>query len=96
MYSQAIAPTIKPNRAHFNMGSRHATTIDFDYLYPVFWEEVLPGDTFTMDTDMFGRFATLLHPLMDNCYLDLHYFWAPPIVTGKRISRQNLFPEYWI
>jgi hypothetical protein len=86
-YVQGIAPTIKPNRAHFNMSSRHATTIDFDYLYPIFWEEVLPGDTFTMDTDMFGRFATLLHPLMDNAYLDIHYFFAPTRILWDNARR---------
>lgn len=76
-FSQGVAPTITAPRSHFNMSSRHATTIDFDSIYPVFHEEVLPGDTFTMDANVFGRFATLLNPIMDNTYLDLHFFYAP-------------------
>ena len=76
-YSQGIAPTIKPNRAHFNLSSRYTTAIDFDYLYPVFFEETLPGDTFSMNANIFGRFLTLLHPIMSNTYVDIHYFWAP-------------------
>ena len=76
-YIQSVAPTLTAPRSHFNMSSRHATTIDFDNIYPVFHEEVLPGDTFTMQASVFGRFATLLNPIMDNTYLDLHFFYAP-------------------
>jgi hypothetical protein len=76
-YTQSVAPTIKPNRAHFDMSHRYTTTIDMDYLYPVGHWEVIPGDTFSVNADIFGRFLTLLHPLMDNVYIDIHYFFAP-------------------
>jgi hypothetical protein len=76
-YTQAIAPTITTPRAHFDMSHGTLTTIDFDYIYPTTWMEVYPGDTMTMDITAFGRFATLLYPLMDNAYLDTYVFYAP-------------------
>jgi hypothetical protein len=76
-YTQAIAPTITTPRAHFDMSHGTLTTIDFDYIYPTTVMEILPGDTVTMDIAAFGRFATLLYPLMDNCYLDVFVFYAP-------------------
>ena len=76
-YQQGQAQGLKTNRSHFNMSNRHATTIDFDYIYPVYHEEVLPGDTFSMNATIFGRFATLLNPILENTYLDLHFFYAP-------------------
>lgn len=73
----AIAPGIEVPRASFNRTSNYSTTLDFDYLYPVYWDEVYPNDTFNMDATAFGRVATLLFPLMDNSYIDLHFFFVP-------------------
>jgi len=71
-YTQSVAPVIKPNRAHFNLSSRYTSTMDFDYIYPMYNLRVIPGDTISMDANIFGRFLTLLHPLMDNTYIDIH------------------------
>ena len=76
-YTQSVAPVIKPNRSHFNLSSRYTSTMDFDYLYPMYHLEAIPGDTISMQADIFGRFLTLLHPIMDNTYLDIHFFYAP-------------------
>lgn len=73
----AIAPTMDAPRASFNRSHRHITTIDFDYLYPIYTDEVYPGDTFTMNPQIFGRLATPLYPLMDNMFLDIHFFYVP-------------------
>jgi hypothetical protein len=58
-YDMSLAPTINSPRANFNKSHDHRTTIDFDYLYPVFYEEVYPGMTMNVETTIFGRFATL-------------------------------------
>jgi hypothetical protein len=78
MYNQAIAPTLKAPRAHFDISQEYCTTIDFDYIYPLMEPiETLPGDTISCNTTVFGRFNTLLYPLMDNTRITLWYFWAP-------------------
>jgi hypothetical protein len=76
-YTQAIAPTLTPPRAHFDRSHSYDTAIDFDYIYPVYFDEVYPGDTFNMQASVFGRFATLLNPLMHDAYIDIHFFYAP-------------------
>ena len=85
-YNQGVAPVLNAPRSHFNMSNRHATTLDFDNIVPVYHEEVLPGDTISMNAKLFGRFATLINPilentsifpLMDNMFLDVHFFSVP-------------------
>lgn len=39
--------------------------------------EVLPGDTFSVDTSKVVRLQTLLKPVMDNLYLDTYWFFVP-------------------
>lgn len=50
---------------------------DHSFLYPVFCEEVLPGDTFSLQMTAFARLATPLYPVMDNLYLDSFFFFVP-------------------
>jgi hypothetical protein len=76
-YTQSIAPTLTAPRAHFDRSHSYDSAIDFDYIYPVYFDEVYPGDTFNMQASIFGRFATLLNPLMHDAYIDVHFFYAP-------------------
>jgi hypothetical protein len=46
-------------------------------LIPIFLDEALPGDTFNLSTAIFARLSTPLKPIMDNMYLDVHYFSVP-------------------
>ena len=52
-------------------------TIDENYLYPVFWQEVVPGDTIKLNSTFFGRLSTPFVPVLDNIYLDYHLFYVP-------------------
>ena len=53
------------------------TTFDAGFLIPVFVEEVLPGDSLTMQMEAFARLATPEFPFMDNLYLDSQFFFVP-------------------
>ena len=70
-------PTADIPRSSFERSHGHKTTIDAGKLYPIFVDEALPGDTFSLDMTLFGRLATPLHPIMDNMYLDCHFFAVP-------------------
>ncbi|QXP08335.1 MAG: major capsid protein [Arizlama microvirus] len=72
-----MVPHADIQRSGFNRSSTHKTTFNFDYLVPVFLDEVLPGDTFDLTTHTFARLATPLVPIMDNLYLDSFYFYVP-------------------
>ena len=64
-------------RSSFNRSHGHKTTIDAGYLYPIFVDEALPGDTFNVKMHGFSRLATPIHPIMDNMFMDTHFFSVP-------------------
>ena len=53
------------------------TTLNFGEITPVFIDEALPGDTMQMNPTIFARLATQIVPIVDNMYIDLHW-WAVP------------------
>lgn len=73
----ANVPKINTPRSVFNRPFSVKTTIGADYLYPVYCDEVLPGDTFTCDFNLFGRLSTPVVPIMDDLYLDTFFFAVP-------------------
>lgn len=73
----SMIPRADVPRSSFRIESGHKTTFDEGYLVPVYLDEVLPGDHFHMSATMFARMATPIFPLMDNLYLDTHWFFVP-------------------
>ena len=71
------APTADIPRSSFNRSCGYKTTMDAGKLVPIFVDEVLPGDTFNMNSTIFARMATPLFPIMDNMYVDTHFFFVP-------------------
>jgi len=70
-------PSADIPRSKFDRSHAYKTTFDAGLLCPVFVDEVLPGDTFHLSTTAFARLATPLKPIMDNIYLDTHFFFVP-------------------
>lgn len=70
-------PSAQIERSRFDRSHAHKTTFDAGNLVPVFVDEVLPGDTFHLNATTFTRLATPLKPIMDNIYLDMHFFFVP-------------------
>ena len=70
-------PRAEIPRSSFDRSSGHKTTIDSGYLYPIFVDEALPGDTFTLNMSAFARLATPLHPFMDNVFINTFFFFVP-------------------
>lgn len=64
-------------RASFNRSSGYKTTFNGGDLVPIFVDEVVPGDTFSLRASLFGRLATPLKPIMDNLFLDTFFFFVP-------------------
>lgn len=69
-------PSVRLPRASFDRTKTHKDTIDSGFLYPVYWEEIYPGDSVIMDPVIFGRVATLINPIMDNLWLDVFWFFT--------------------
>ena len=68
------APQASIPRSSFNRSHGCKTTFDEGWLFPVFADEALPGDTFNLKMDAFARLATPIFPYMDNLYLDTFFF----------------------
>lgn len=73
----AMVPNAQIPRSSFNIQTTHKTTFDAGYLVPFYVDEVLPGDTFSLNATMFARLATPIFPIMDNMYLDTFFFFVP-------------------
>lgn len=73
----AMVPKADIPRSSFRMQKTYKTTFDAGFLYPIFVEEVLPGDTFNVRMTAFARLATPLFPIMDNMYLESFFFFVP-------------------
>jgi hypothetical protein len=50
-------------------------------------DEVLPGDTFSIDQAAIIRMTTPIFPVMDNCYMDIYYFFTPNRILWKNWKR---------
>lgn len=64
-------------RSKFDMSHTVKTTFNVGELIPFDVLEVLPGDTFNIETNILARLQTLITPLMDDLYLDTYYFFVP-------------------
>jgi len=73
----AMVPRSDVPRSGFKIESSYKTTFNAGQLIPIYCEEVLPGDTFNVQSTFFGRLATPLRPFMDNMKLESFYFFVP-------------------
>ena len=70
-------PKAEIQRSAFNRSHDLKTTFDAGYLVPIFIDEALPGDTFTLKAEAFGRLATPINPIMDNIHIETFFFAVP-------------------
>lgn len=70
-------PSITIPRSVFKRSHGHKTTLNSGYLYPIWVDEALPGDTIKLNLTAIARLATPIVPIMDNMYMDFHFFSVP-------------------
>ena len=73
----ASIPSVQTPRSSFDRSHGCKTTFDAGKLVPIFVDEALPGDTMSLSMSTFARLNTLLHPILDNLHLDVHFFAVP-------------------
>lgn len=69
----------------FDLSREYKTTVDFGYLYPIFLEEILPGDYFSISTDLMLRFMPLVSPVYHRMKAYIHYFF---------VQNANIFDDW--
>lgn len=76
-------------RSVFRRSSGHKTTFNEGLLIPIFWDEILPGDTMKLRGQFLTRLSTPQFPYMDNVYVDIHYFFIPNRLVWDNWERFN-------
>lgn len=70
-------PEMKASRTRFNRDQTVLTTFNSGELIPFYVDEVLPGDTFSVDTAAIIRMTTPKYPVFDDAFIDFYYFYCP-------------------
>lgn len=70
-------PQMHTSRTRFKRDQTILTTFDSGKLIPFFVDEVLPGDTFQVNTSAIIRMTTPKYPVMDDAFIDFYYFYCP-------------------
>lgn len=80
-------PRANIERSVFDRSSGYKTTFDSGYLVPIFCDEVLPGDSFSLKASLFARLATPAVPFMDNVFLETFWFYVPNRLVWENWER---------
>ena len=68
---------IDMSRSTFNRDSSLKTSFNVGDVVPFYIDEILPGDTLSVNTNKVVRLQTPITPFMDYLYLDTYYFFVP-------------------
>jgi hypothetical protein len=67
----------KPKKNNFDLSHEVKMTGNMGDLYPCYIQDVVPGDSFKVNTQQLVRFSPLLAPMMHNVDFKLDYFFVP-------------------
>lgn len=73
----ALAPSVSHPRSTFDRNQKIVTSGEVGRLIPFFIDEVLPGDTFQVDTHAVLRFTPMVSCPLDDIVFDTYYFYIP-------------------
>lgn len=88
----------KPRRSMFDLSHEKRLSTRMGRLTPVFISEVMPNDTFKIDTEVMMRLAPLLAPIMHRINVYVHFFFVPNrllwkdwelFITGGRLGTET-------
>ena len=82
-------PKAEIQRSSFDRSHGYKTTLDSGYLYPIFCDEVLPGDSFNLHLTAFARMATPIFPIMDNMRMETFFFFVPTRLVWDNWQKFN-------
>lgn len=80
-------PRLDITRSRFKRRQDVKLTMNAGLLIPFYVDEVLPGDTFSIDQAAIIRMTTPIFPVMDNCYMDVYYFNVPCRILWEHFKR---------
>lgn len=95
-------PLRRPKRNIFDLSHDVKLSLDMGQLVPIYVEDIVPGDTFKVRTEIMLRFAPMLAPIMHRVNVYTHFFFVPyrllwkdweDFITGGRTGTASpVFP----
>lgn len=88
----------KTKRSKFDLSHEKKLSCNFGELIPIYLQEVVPGDSFKVNTEVMLRMAPMTAPVMHRLNTYVHYFFVPnriiwdqweDFITGGRDGLQN-------
>lgn len=74
----SLIPNVKKPRSVFDRTFTHKTTMDCDYMVPMYAKNVAPGDSINLKHSVVLRLnSAAIRPFMDNLHVDTFYFYVP-------------------
>ncbi|WNK13971.1 MAG: major capsid protein [Microvirus sp.] len=74
----SLIPNVKKPRSLFDRSHGHKTTMDADWMVPLYAKNVAPGDSINLRHAVVLRLnSASIRPFMDNLHLDTFYFFVP-------------------
>ena len=96
---------LRPKRTAFDLSHERKFTMKMGTLTPILCEEVVPGDSWKMNTEVFMRFMPLLAPIMHRVNVYTHFFFVPNrlvwnewqdfITGGEDGLKTPIFPYFY-
>lgn len=81
-------PKVSLPRSVFNRSHGHKSSLDADFIYPFYADEILPGDTINLKSHILLRLnSQALRPFMDNVWVDVFYVWAPVRILWSNFKK---------
>lgn len=81
LFNQTFAK--RPKRNAFDLGHERKFSMNMGDLTPILCEEVLPGDTFKLNTEVLMRLAPMVSPVMHRVNVYTHFFFVPNRLIWK-------------
>lgn len=70
-------PAPKHPRDAFDLSHEKKLSFKFGQLIPIYWDNITPGDSFRVSSEIFIRLAPMLSPVLHRIDVFTHYFWVP-------------------
>jgi len=67
----------KPKRTAFDLSHEKKLSCKMGQLIPIMNDEIMPGDTFKVRTEVLVRLAPMIAPVMHRTNVFIHYFFVP-------------------
>lgn len=82
-------PQIKLPRSIFPVNFSRKQTQKASYLVPIFYQEILPGDTWQINMTSFTRMMTQITSPLDNLWMKTYFFFDPHRLQWENFPKQH-------